>query len=84
MAGLSQNPIPDLVVQPILGTGSMLTRWLFFLAFLRGVLQGFESKLFISGVIKGHFRIVSVPDGYLCRLFDSDKQDQSFMLNICL
>lgn len=33
MAGLSQNPIPDLVVQPILGSGSMLTLWLFFLPF---------------------------------------------------
>lgn len=56
MAGLSLNPILDLVVQPILGSGSMLTLWLFFL-FL-GLFQGFDSKLFISAVMKGHFRIV--------------------------
>lgn len=82
MAGLSQNPIPDLVVQPILGSGSMLTLWLFFLPFFR-LFQGFDSKLFISAVMKGHFRIVSVPDGYLYYLFDCDKPDQSCMLNIC-
>lgn len=30
IAGLSQNPILDLVLQPILGTGSKLTLWLLF------------------------------------------------------
>lgn len=85
MAGLSQNPIPDLVVQPILGTWSMLTLSLFFLPFFFfWLFQGFDSKLFISTVMKGHFEKVSVPDGYLCCLFDSDKLDQSYVLNICL
>lgn len=84
MAGLSQNPILDLVVRPILGTGSMLILWLFsFSFFCFPFFQGFDLKLFISAVMKGHFRIVSVPDGYLCCLFDCDKPDQSFMLNIC-
>lgn len=46
--------------------------------------QEFDSKLFISAIMKGHFRIVSVPDGYPCCLFDCDKPDQSFMLTICL
>ena len=83
MADLSQNPILGLVVQPILGTWRMLTLGLFFLPFF-WLYQGFESKLFISVVMKGHFGIVAVPDGYLCCLFDCDKPNQSFMLNICL
>lgn len=84
MAGLSQNPIRVFVVQPILGSGSMLTLRLFFLAFFSGLFQEFELKLFISAVLEGHFRIASVPDAYPTCLLDCDKCNQSFMLNICL
>lgn len=38
--------------------------------------RGFDSKLFISIVMKGHFRRVSVPDVYLCCLFGCDKPDE--------
>lgn len=84
MAGLSQNPILDPVVQPILGTKSMLTLLLLVFFLFLFLFQGFDSKLFISAVIKGHFEIASVPDGNLGWLFDCDKPDQSCMLNICL